>query len=143
MTKRQLQTLTGKLIWAANVHPWGKAFMVSFFHATGMLMHPHHKIRISRQMLADLQWWVNCLSTDMHVRPIWDRRSTVTITTDSSSVGAGGFCVDSGDICYCNWTLDKPYLANAHIGYSALLLGTVGTRLPSLAVTSRFTLTTL
>lgn len=120
LSKRQLQSLAGKLNWAAHVHPWGKAFMASFFHSIGLLVKPHHKFLVNSTMIKDMHWWLACLSQDLHIRNIWDFRAQVIITTDSSSVGAGAFCLNDGDICYTNWILDKPELANAHINIKEL-----------------------
>ena len=120
LSKRLLQTLAGKLNWAANVHPWGRAYMSVFYQAIGILQHSHHKFIITPAMRLNMLWWEKCLAKDIHVRLIWDNRHCVAITTDSSSVGAGGFCLNDGDICYINWILDKPYLANAHINIKEL-----------------------
>ena len=120
LTKRQLQSLAGKLTWAANVHPWGKPFLASFFQAIAMLARPDHKFKITKAMQMDMHWWACCLSKDLHVRQIWDQRPGNVITTDSSSVGAGGFCFNDGDFCYTNWLLDKPWLSNAHINLKEL-----------------------
>lgn len=120
LTKRQLQSIAGKLNWACNVHPWGRPFMASFFQAIAMLSKPDHKFKISEVMRMDMHWWACCLANDIHVRHIWDQRPGVVITTDSCSVGAGGFCFNDGDFCYINWLLDKPWLSNAHINLKEL-----------------------
>ena len=120
LSKRQLQSLAGKLNWAAQVHPWGRAFMASFFKSIGLLVKPHHKVIVHSALIKDMHWWITCLSQDLHIRNIWDIRDQVIITTDSSSVGAGAFCLNDGDMCYINWILDKPKFANAHINIKEL-----------------------
>ena len=120
VSKKQLQSLAGKLSWASHVHQWGKPFISTFFQAISLLNQPNHKFRITSSMHNDILWWINCLHKDINLRLIWDQRPEVTISTDSSSVGAGGFCFNDGDFCYINWILDKPYLANAHINIKEL-----------------------
>lgn len=120
LTKRQLQSLAGKLNWAANVHPWGKPFMASLFQAVALLVKPDHKFKISRAMRMDMEWWTCCLSKDLHVFQIWDQRPLAITPADSSSVAAGGFLPNDGDFFYTNWLLDKPWLANAHINLKEL-----------------------
>lgn len=120
ITKKELQSLAGRLCWAVCVHPWLKPFLASLFQAIAMLALPSHKLKISRTMRLDMEWWACCLSKDINVRLIWDQRPGVVITTDSCSVGAGGFCFNDGDFCYINWLLDKPCLANSHINLKEL-----------------------
>jgi len=120
LTKRQLQSLAGKLNWAAYVHPWGKPYTASLFKAIAMLSKPDHKFKIPNAMRMDMRFWATCLSKGVFSRQIWIRRPEVIISTDSCTVGGGGFCFNDGDFYHTNWLLDNPWLANMHINLKEL-----------------------
>ena len=118
LSKKQLQSLAGKLMWATNVHHFGKTFINTFFDAIQTLKMPHHKIRITDTMFKDLKWWLNCLESSINTKLIWDKRPCISIHTDSSQVSGGAFCQTGDwtyDWTYINWLLDRPHLAGKHI----------------------------
>lgn len=119
MTKVQLQALSGRLIWASRVHPWGRWHMAPFFHLIGKLQGSRHKAHISAILRSELEWWLTILSTGSNCLRIWDTARPVTeIATDSCTSGAGVF--SRGDCTYVNWILDKPALSNEHINIKEL-----------------------
>lgn len=125
LSKTQLQSLGGRLNWAANVHPWGRAYMASIFKAIGKLHMAKHKIQLNTAMTADISWWLACLNRDQDVRQLWGERPTCSIYTDSSAVGGGAFC--QNDWTYVNWVLDRPYLAQQHINIKELAMAVEAT----------------
>ena len=127
-SKTQLQRIAGKLNSQACIHRWGKAYSALIYHGIYLSKQLGHKYRFSKQMQKDFQWWIACLSNDLHIRRIWDQRPHVHIT-DSCQMGGGCFCIDDGDWTYVNFLLDKSYLANQHINIKELaLISKAGTR---------------
>jgi hypothetical protein len=120
ITKKQLQSLGGRLNWAANVHPWGRPYMDSTYRAISCLQKPQHKFRIAKDFTEDLAWWLTRLNDDNHVRLLWDSRPGICLYTDSSTVGGGAFC--HGDWMYINWIIDRPQLASCHINLKELAM---------------------
>ena len=114
-TKRQLQSLAGKLNYAARVVRGGRTFLRQLLNCICSLQKPYHKARISGAMLQDIQWWQNYMSTFNGISvciPAWD---VVTIITDACGTGGGAF--SRGNFLYVNWELDAPNFANLHINY--------------------------
>ena len=56
-TKRQLQSLAGKLNHAARVVRGGRTFLRHLLNAINKLRLPHHKTRIEGALKADIDWW--------------------------------------------------------------------------------------
>lgn len=56
-SKKQLQSLTGKLNWASSVVYGGRVFLRRLINAMNSLKHSSHKLRISQHMSQDLHWW--------------------------------------------------------------------------------------
>ena len=127
VSKSLLQTVAGRLVWAARVHYWGRWHIAPFFHTISSLKGQSHKTRISFALQQELQWWFEIISTSTNARQIWQQaRHVQHIATDSSAVGGGAFHV-KGHCFYINWLLDKPALGSAHIN------------LKELAITRKFT----
>ena len=55
-TKRELESLVGKLGHAARVVPPGKTFMRRMFELMSTARKPHHRVRLSREFQSDLAW---------------------------------------------------------------------------------------
>ena len=58
LSKSLLQTVAGRLVWAARVHCWGRWHIAPFFHAISSLKGQRHKTRISADLLCDLQYHI-------------------------------------------------------------------------------------
>ena len=82
-TKHQLQSLAGKLNYAARVVRGGGTFLRWLLNCICSLQKPYHKARISGAMLQDIQLWQNHMSTFNGISvyiPAWD---VVTVITDA------------------------------------------------------------
>lgn len=62
ITKRELQSLVGKLNFAARVVFGGRTFLRRIIDVTNTLSRPHHHVRINTSLRADLLWWASFLS---------------------------------------------------------------------------------
>ena len=115
ITKRELQTLVGKLNFAARVVFGGRTFLRRMIDTVNSLRRPHHHIRPTAALKADLAWWAEFLSVFngtcffVESEPI----DSDEFSTDACPLGAGGFL--HGDWFYLNWAADCPVLAGAHI----------------------------
>ena len=94
-TKRELESLVGKLGHAARVVPPGKTFMRRMFELMSTARKPHHRVRLSREFQSDLAWWSTFLDTWNGVSIIRDRtreQASRHIWTDASgSFGCGAW----------------------------------------------------
>ncbi|KAL9975581.1 hypothetical protein ACROYT_G012757 [Oculina patagonica] len=115
ITKRELQSLVGKLNFAARVVFGGRTFLRRMIDTVNHMRRPHHHARIKSQMRADLEWWTEFLSVFNGKTFFVDSEpvSTEEFSTDACPIGGGGFF--RGDWFYVNWAIDYPSMANIHI----------------------------
>ena len=118
-SKHQLQSLAGKLNWAAAVVYGGRVFLRRIINAFCMLKHKTHKLRLNADIIQDIQWWHNFISTFngksllLHMQPL------TSVFTDACEAGGGG--VYNSDWFYCNWELDLPQATSFHINEKEIL----------------------
>ena len=62
-TKRQFQSLAGRLSWAAGVVRGGRVFLRRVFDKISTLKHASHRSIIDSNVRADLIWWHEFLSS--------------------------------------------------------------------------------
>lgn len=116
-SRKQLQSLAGKLSWAAAVIPWSRLHLRSIFDLISTLKSSNHKCRLSA-IQDDLQWWLAYLFIGNETKLIWDMRPCTSVGTDASTIAGGAFY--QGDWEYCAWHLDYPELADSHINIKEL-----------------------
>ena len=117
--RKHLETLVGKLSWAAAVNPWGRLHLRMLYDAISATKDRSHKIKLE-QLLPDLQWWQACLDLGNNKRLIWDDRPILHVFTDSSNHAGGAFC--HGDWLYRVWHKDKPSISSQHINLKELAM---------------------
>ena len=114
--KRQLQSLAGKLNYAARVVRGGRTFLRRLLDAINSLRFPHHKCRIRGALLKDIEWWINYMSSfNGKSACIQSSVNCKSILTDACLVAGGAFW--NGDFVYIDWSADYPKLADAPINY--------------------------
>ena len=118
-TKRQLQSLAGRLSWAASVVKGGRVFLRRIFNTIRVLRHNAHRVRISSEMRKDLLWWANFMDTFNGRSTLLDQRPIECIFTDACNEGAGGFF--GQDWFYFNWSQDWPQAALFHINEKEII----------------------
>lgn len=118
-SRKQLETLCGKLSWAAQVITGGRTFLRRIIDLKDSVHHNHHKILLSEEFHADLDWWLSFLRTFNGTRLIQDPKPITSIQTDACNTGAGGYY--DGDYFYVNWQIDTPLFECAHINVKELL----------------------
>ncbi|MCG8049284.1 MAG: reverse transcriptase domain-containing protein, partial [Candidatus Thiodiazotropha endolucinida] len=62
-TKRQFQSLAGRLSWAAGVVRGGRVFLRRIFNKISTLRHASHRSLICAAVRQDILWWHNFLAT--------------------------------------------------------------------------------
>jgi hypothetical protein len=58
VSRKELQSLVGRLQWASRVVYGGRVFMRSCLDGLSGVRHPGHHVTVSGAMRADLRWWV-------------------------------------------------------------------------------------
>lgn len=114
-TKKQLQSLAGKLNHAARVVRGGRTFLRRILNCINKLQRPFHKAKLTGAIQKDIEWWHSFLQQFNGVATCIDYVNTVTVVSDSCLVGGGAFC--SGDFKYVHWAADYPALADLPINY--------------------------
>ncbi len=64
-TKRQLQSLAGRLSWAAGVVRGGRVFLRRIFNKISSLKHASHKTLLNTDIRQDILWWAEFLGSLM------------------------------------------------------------------------------
>lgn len=115
VTKRELQSLAGKLNFAARVVYGGRTFLRRIIDALNTLTRPYHRKRMTQTMRNDLLWWVDFMETFNGRTFFVSTKPTLTaeFSTDASLVGGGGHY--QRDWFYVNWQSDFPHLQSCHI----------------------------
>ena len=122
-TKRQLQSLAGRLSWAASVVKGGRVFLRRIFNPIRMLWHNAHRVRVSHDLKKDLIWWSTFIDTFNGRSMLIDQCPIECVFTDASDDGAGG-CF-GGDWFYFNWSCDWPQAASFHINEKEVIAVTL------------------
>ena len=60
-TKKELESLVGKLAFASQVVKPGKTFLRRMFELISVARHSHHHIRLNVEFRSDLYWWATFL----------------------------------------------------------------------------------
>ena len=117
-TKRELQSLVGRLGWAAQVLYGGRAHLRRIIDRINSLQAPHHRSRLTEGVRADLIWWINNVRAFNGHTPISDSRSNTHVCIDACGAGAGGYA--AGHWFHVRWA-DWPGSGSLHINYKEVL----------------------
>ena len=114
-TKRELQSLIGRLNWCARVVHGGRTFMRELINLLPRAKEPYHHIRLSRPAKNNILWWKEALVVFHGNTPFCSDipLPTYVFATDACMKGGGAHFYD--DWCYVNWELDLPQYATSHI----------------------------
>lgn len=118
-TKRQLQSLAGKLSWAASVVRGGRVFLRRIFNQIGKLKCGYHRVLITSDIRSDIAWWLQLMVTFNGKSLLLDKRPIECVFTDACNEGAGGSF--GKDWFYFNWSQDWPEAGTFHINEKEVL----------------------
>ncbi|KAL9964369.1 hypothetical protein ACROYT_G028000 [Oculina patagonica] len=98
-TKRQLQSLIGKLNFICSVcHP-GRTFLRRMIDLLQTVQHPSHHIRLGNRFLKDLNWWLlflrDCNGKSMFYDEQWLTSYCLHLYTDACTRSFGAMFGDS------------------------------------------------
>ena len=114
-SKKQLQSLAGRLNWACRVVRGGRIYLRRVLNAMNQLKLPHHKIMLSKDFMADIHWWLDYASTFNGTRMLSNSIIIPPVHVDACNVGAG--IAFNGDWAYINWAEDWPEVQHMHINF--------------------------
>ena len=118
-TKRQLQSLAGRLSWAASVVKGGRVFLRRIFNKIGLLRQNSHRTLLSAEVRRDIEWWYNCIITFNGKSILLDQIPLEWAFTDACDEAAGGYF--EHDWFYFNWSKDWPVAHSFHINEKEVL----------------------
>lgn len=106
VTLKEIQSLTGLLNFACSVVRPGRAFLRRLIDITLGLRAPHHRIKLNRQVKADLRIWLAFLDEyngkSLFLDDIWLTSDKLNLFTDAAgSLGFGA--VFGNNWCYGEW----------------------------------------
>lgn len=119
-SKRQLQSLAGKLNWAAGVVYGGRVFLRRILNAIRPLIAARHKCVLTPAVRFDIQWWARFMNSFNGSSLILDNVPSTIVYTDACDTAAGGYSECDGDWFYCNWSVDCPEIQDVHINLKEL-----------------------
>lgn len=112
-SKKQLQSIAGKLNWASAVVHGGRVFLRRIIDAITPLKHDWHKAILHGEIWHDIEWWKKFLETFNGKSLILGKIPLSSVYTDACKQGGGGFF--GCDWFYTNWENDFPVVKNLHI----------------------------
>ena len=117
-SKKQLQSLAGKLSWASQVIMGGRPHLRRILDQINRLVKPSHRTRITADMKADLSWWL-CFAAQFNGNlPMIDYRQHISVCIDACPVAAGSFF--QGQCMYMPFNA-WPGSEDLHINYKEVL----------------------
>ena len=118
MTKRELQSLCGKLSWAAQVIYGGRTHLRRILDAMNKVEKPHHKARLTREVRRDIQWWTHVAATHNGKTKILCNDPITPVCIDACLQGGGGYHAGSWySVAYDQW----PGTEHLSINYKEVL----------------------
>ena len=127
-TKRELQSLAGKLNFAVRVVYGGQTFLRRIIDAINTLQHPYHRMRMNTSLRKDFLWWINFMEhfNGTTFFTASEPMTPMEFSTDACPVGGGGHFGD--DWFYVNWKLDYPEFPSSHINELEIFTVLLGLR---------------
>jgi hypothetical protein len=113
--KKELQSLIGKLNWAARVVQGGRTFLRNFINLLPNAKNAHHHIRLSKAARADLMWWDSALIIFHGYSPFLNDLPLPSCEFGSDASLIGGGAHFGSDWIYLNWERDFPAFKDSHI----------------------------
>ena len=113
LTKHDLQSLCGKLSWAAQVIYGGRTHLRRLIDATNCLKRPGHRTRLTHDMKLDIQWWMIFAKAHNGRSPILDSNPITPVCIDACLQGGGGY--HAGDwfsVAFSEWPGTKELSIN-------------------------------
>lgn len=91
VTKRQLQSLAGKLNWATQVIYGGRYHLRRLIDRITSLKRPWHRTRITTDIKKDITWWLEFMEVFNGSVSMIDSRSAISVCIDACLEATGGY----------------------------------------------------
>jgi len=112
-SKKQLQSLAGKLNWASSVVRGGRIYLRAVLNMIQPLRAQNHKVILKQDFFRDLCWWKQSVEL-CNGRAIIPQHTEVhMVSTDACTAGSGYFW--NGRWGYVNFEQDFPQCKDLHI----------------------------
>lgn len=118
-SKKQLQSLAGKLNFCASVVYGGRVYSRRIIDALNRLKADNHKVMLCGSIKADIAWWQSFMANFNGKSLLLDKVPIKSVFTDSCNLAGGGYF--EGDWFYCNWECDWPMVSKLHINSKEIL----------------------
>ena len=102
LTKLDIQRLVGRLNWVTQCIYGGRFHMRRLIDVSSRLRHPKHRVRMTRDMRDDIDFWLEFIPTFNGCMPMVESRPATPVSTDACLIAAGA-CYH-GDWIYAPWT---------------------------------------
>ena len=119
VTKKQLQSLAGKLNWASLCIYGGRFHLRRILDRMNCLQRPHHRTRVTCDMRADITWWLRFMDMFNGTVPMVDYRPVAPVSIDACSEAAGAFFLDS--FIYTPWASAGESVQSLHINHKEVM----------------------
>ena len=96
-TKRDLQSLLGKLSFVSKCVKNSRIFLMRIIDLLKGLKHHHHRVSLNKEFQKDIRWWLNFLAVYNGLSIILDTPWSApdcVFATDACLTGCGGICGD-------------------------------------------------
>ena len=122
MSKREMLSLVGKLIFCSKVVRDGARFTRRLIQLTKRTTRLHHRIKVTRQARADIAWWIMCLQS--HNGVSWfprklDMQTANIVFTDAADGAAGILYNNSWSIL--TFTGEHQWMKSMNIAWKELM----------------------
>ena len=117
-TKKQLQSIAGKLSWATQVIYGGRFHLRRILNAIIPLRSAWHRTRITKDIREDVNWWLQFMYAFNGKTDMVDARPTTPVYIDSCPVAAGA--VYGNQYVYTPWNW-WPGTNQLHINFKEAL----------------------
>ena len=119
LTKRELQSIIGKLSWATQVIHGGRFHLRRLLDRIRSLRYPSHRTRLTRDMRADMSWWLHFMDVFNGHTKMVESRPAAPVVIDACSEAAGSHY--DGHSLYTPWQQCWPSAAPLHINHKEVL----------------------
>lgn len=118
VSKKELQSLAGKMNWASRVIQGGRTFTRRVIDRIRTIKSDWQRSRVTSALRSDLYWWYDYLRVFNGSVPIIEERAYTPVSIDACRTGAGGFY---GSRWYHVGWEDCPDVKDAHINHLEVL----------------------
>ena len=102
VSKRDIQSLVGKLNWVTQCIYGGRFHLRRLINKSNKLRKPWHRTLVTRDMKLDLLWWLSFMRTFNGTMPMVDCRPATPVSIDACKLAGGAFY--HGDFVHTPWT---------------------------------------